>query len=125
MSAVNFTAWKMKSPILFLMLLAVALGGCASKPSKARTPVKSSAPAAIVTPDFSLAARVVSVNTVGRFVVLSFPSGMLPKIDQTMFLYRGGLKVAELRVTGPQQESNIVADLVSGDAQVGDTVSEK
>jgi hypothetical protein len=35
------------------------------------------------------------------------------------------LKVAEVRVTGPQQDSNIVADIVSGDAQAGDTVSEK
>jgi len=42
-----------------------------------------------------------------------------------LFLYRGGLKTAEVRVTGPQHENNIVADLISGDAQVGDTVSDK
>ena len=35
------------------------------------------------------------------------------------------MKGAEVRVTDPQQETNIVADLVSGDAQVGDTVSDK
>jgi hypothetical protein len=125
MSAVNFIISKMKSPVLFLMLLALGLSGCSSSQPKTKPVAKSSAPSAIVTPDFSLAAKVVSVNTVGRFVVLSFPSGALPKLDQTLFLYRAGLKVAELRVTGPQQESNIVADLVSGDAQVGDTVSEK
>lgn len=125
MSAVNFIISKMKSPVLFLMLLALGLSGCSSSQPKTKPVAKSSAPAAIVTPDFSLAAKVISVNPVGRFVVLSFPSGVLPKIDQTMFLYRGGLKVAELRVTGPQQESNIVADITSGEAQVGDTVSEK
>ena len=65
------------------------------------------------------------MNTVGRFVVLSFPASQIPKVEQTLFLYRGGLKTAEVRITGPQQENNIVADLVSGEAQVGDSVSEK
>ena len=73
----------------------------------------------------SLAAKVVSVNAVGRFVVLSFPPGGMPKLQQTLFLYRAGLKVAELKVTGPQEEANIVADLVSGEAQVGDTVRDQ
>ena len=49
----------------------------------------------------------------------------MPKLQQTLFLYRAGLKVAELKVTGPQEEANIVADLVSGEAQVGDTVRDQ
>jgi hypothetical protein len=49
----------------------------------------------------------------------------MPKMDQTLFIYRAGLKTAEVRITGPQQDSNIVADLVSGDAQVGDTVRDQ
>ena len=77
---------------------------------------------AIVTPDTSLAARVVAANEVGRFVIVSFPANQTPKIQQSLFLYRAGLKVAEVKVTGPQSENNIVADLVSGDAKVGDTV---
>jgi len=88
-------------------------------------PAAVSTPAPIVTPDTSLAAKVVSVNLVGRFVVLVFPAGQMPKLDQTLFLYRAGLKVAELKVTGPQQENNIVADLVSGEARVGDTVRDQ
>ena len=82
-------------------------------------------PAPIVTPDTSLAAKVVSVNLVGRFVVLVFPAERMPKIGQTLFLYREGLKVAELKVTGPQNENNIVADLVSGEAKPGDTVRDQ
>jgi hypothetical protein len=35
------------------------------------------------------------------------------------------LKVAEVKVTGPQRDNNIVADLVSGDAQVGDEVRDQ
>ncbi len=119
---------KLSLYILALPLL-VSVSGCSwfshSGKSSATVAASTTTPKAIVTPDFSLSAKVVSANTVGRFVVLSFPAGGMPRIDQTLFLYRGGLKVAEVRITGPQQDSNIVADLVSGDAQVGDTVSDK
>jgi len=127
---VNFSALKMKRLLPATALaLTLATGGCSMLPS-APHPEKAesaaaTAPAAIVTPDFSLAARVVSVNSVGRFVVLSFPASRMPKLEQTLFAYREGLKTAEVRVTGPQQEAYVVADLVSGDAKVGDTVSEK
>jgi hypothetical protein len=79
----------------------------------------------IVTPDNSLAAKVASYNSVGRFVVLSFSVGQMPKMDQTLFLYRAGLKVGEIKITGPQRDNNIVADLVSGEATVGDEVRDQ
>jgi hypothetical protein len=79
----------------------------------------------VVTPDESLTAKVLAVNTVGRFVVLNFPEGRMPKQDQHLFLYRGGLKTAEVKIVGPQQETSIVADIISGDAQVGDTVRDQ
>lgn len=113
--------------LTFTLLLALAAGGCSwgnHKTSESAKPAPTK-PAPIVTPDFSLTAKVISVNTVGRFVILSFPAGAMPKQDQILFLYRNGLKVAELRVTGPKQGEDIVADITSGEAQVGDTVSEK
>ncbi|HSY43857.1 MAG TPA: hypothetical protein VK811_08085 [Candidatus Acidoferrum sp.] len=79
----------------------------------------------IVTPDESLAAKVLKVNTVGRFVILNFPQGKMPKLDQHMFLYRAGLKTAEVKIVGPQQDTSIVADIISGDAQEGDTVRDQ
>jgi hypothetical protein len=118
---------KMKSNLLLVvLLLTVATSGCSlfGKHGTAAKPAIAS-PQLIVTPDSSLAAKVISVNTVGRFVVLSFSTGQLPKPDQTFFLYRAGLKVAQVKITGPQQDDNIVADLVSGDAQVGDTVRDE
>ena len=116
----------MKTPALLLtVVMAALICGCSSTKPKAVAVMKPAAPKPIITTDYSLSAKVVSVNTVGRFVVLSFPASVLPRIDQTLFLYRGGLKVAEVRVTGPQQDSNIVADITSGDAQVGDVVSDK
>lgn len=94
------------------------------KPAAKATPAKAE-PKAIVTPDLSLSAKVVSVNQIGRFVVLNFPAGQLPRMQQTLFLYRSGLKAAEVKITGPQQEENIVADVISGEAKVGDTVRDQ
>ncbi len=79
----------------------------------------------IVTPDNSLAARVASYNAAGRFVVLSFPVGRMPNMDQTLFLYRNGLKAGEVKITGPQRDNDIVADLVTGTAQPGDEVRDQ
>lgn len=79
----------------------------------------------IVTPDNSLTARVASYNATGRFVVLSFPVGHMPSMDQTLFLYRNGLKVGEVKITGPQRDNDSVADLVTGTAQVGDEVRDQ
>lgn len=80
---------------------------------------------AIVTPDNSLAGKVVTYNSVGRFVVLRFPPDRMPKDGQTLFVYRGGLKVGELKISGEQRDNFIVADVVNGDAQVGDDVRDE
>jgi hypothetical protein len=108
-----------------LMLAAgLLLAGCVHhKPAHAST--VSNPAQTIVTPDNSLAGKVVSYNSVGRFVVMNFPSGQMPKMDQRLFLYRSGLKVAEVNVTGPQSDDNTVADLVTGDAQIGDDVRDQ
>lgn len=119
----NLNGLKMKiSPLLFVLLLATS--GCFWRHHHAAV-LKARPVGAIVTPDITAAAKVIAVNTVGRFVVLSFPGGQLPKTEQTLFLYRDGLKVAELRVTGPQSENHTVADIVSGEAQVSDSVRDQ
>jgi hypothetical protein len=79
----------------------------------------------IVTPDNSLAGKVVAYNAAGRFVVLSFPAGPMPSQNQSIFLYRGGLKVGEIKITGPQSDNNTVGDVIDGDAQVGDEVRDQ
>jgi hypothetical protein len=114
-----------------LLVLALSLSGCAwmgrhtpwhhhAAPAQ---PAKQSQ--TIVTPTESLTAKVLTVNTIGRFVVLNFPEGKLPELNQHLFLYRGGLKAAEVKIVGPQQDTSIVADIVSGDAQVGDSVRDQ
>lgn len=79
----------------------------------------------VVTPNPGLNGRVVTVNAAQRFVVLNFPVGHLPSIDQRLDLYRQGLKVGEVQVTGPQRDDHIVADIAAGEASPGDEVRER
>jgi hypothetical protein len=97
----------------------------AATPPRAGTPAAPAGASAtnqalIVTPENAPVGKVVGVNAPGRFVVLNFPLGKMAAVDQRLSLYRRGLKVGEVKVTGPQRESNIVADLVAGEAEVGD-----
>jgi hypothetical protein len=109
--------------LITLLVVVFGLSGCIFGHHTAGSSGEVSKP--IITPDVSLAAKVVSMNVVGRFVVLGFPPGQLPKMGETLFIYNEGLKVAQVKITGPAQDNNIVADLVSGDAKVGDTVRDQ
>jgi len=120
-----------------MVLLGMAVPGCAHKENgalhQAFSPLPSTPPTAapipskpqlIVTPETQATGKVVKVNNAGRFVVLSYPLSHIPSVDQRLNVYHLGLKVGEVKVSGPQYEDNIVADLVSGNAQVGDEVRE-
>ena len=76
----------------------------------------------IVTPDTSLGAKVVLYNDVGRYVVLSFPVDRMPQVNQIFYVYRGGLKVGEVKISSWQRDNFVVADIVSGEAQKDDDV---
>ncbi len=79
----------------------------------------------VVTVQSGLEGKVTSVNPEGRYVVLTFPVGSLPALEQQLNVYHRGFKTAELRVSGPQLDDTIVADILSGQASVGDRVSSK
>lgn len=99
-------------------------GAAVQPPARsAVTETNSSRP--IVTPAQGLTGKVASVNSAGKFVVLSFPLGQMPAFDQTLNLYRKGVKVAEVKVTGPKLDENIVGDLSQGSAEVGDDVRDR
>jgi hypothetical protein len=107
-----------------LLLCGILWAGCAGHPKKpVTTPMV--APRAIVTADTSMAATVAMYNPVGRFVVLNFPVGGLPRHDQIFFIYHGGLKAGEAKITGPERDNSVVADLISGTAQTGDEVRDQ
>lgn len=82
-------------------------------------------PNPLVTPDNSLGGKVATFNSAGRFVVLDFPGGKMPALEQTMFVYRDGLKVGEVKITGPTRDNNTVGDLISGVANKGDEVRDR
>ncbi len=116
--------------ILLVPLLAAALccgTGCAGRKKNAPAGVEQpranktrSKPAPRVLAASEMAGRVVKVNPTARFVVLNFPVGTLPESGANFGLFRGGLKVADVRITGPQLDDNVVADVLAGDAQPGD-----
>ena len=79
----------------------------------------------IVTPAVTPKGKVMRVNEGARFAVLNFPVGSLPAVGQRLDVYRHGLKVGEVKITGPQQDDNTVADITNGEAQEGDELRAK
>ena len=82
-------------------------------------------PKATLIPDTGLVGKVASVNASLHFVVLNFPVGRMAAVEQQLALYRQGQKIGEVKVTGPQQDDNIIADVLSGEAETGDEVRDK
>jgi hypothetical protein len=77
----------------------------------------------IVTAATSVAGKVMAVNEATpstRFVVLGFPIGKIPPLNSIVGIYRQGTKIAEVKLTGPQSDENIVAEIVTGEPVVGD-----
>jgi hypothetical protein len=130
----------MRSALLLCLGLFVTLG--CSSPKPVATPVLQAAPApvqapppqvpapqtaatnagVIVTPSAGTGGKIALVNVNAKYVVVSFPIGEIPGPDQRLGVFRNGLKVGELKVTGPQRDFNTVADVVDGDCHVGDEV---
>jgi hypothetical protein len=129
----------MRSVFFLAVLAMLAPAGCARKQTPVAAHQAYSGPAAaapatnapavepplIVTPLEGLNGKVSSVNANLRFVVLTFPVGQMAGIDQHLNVYRRGLKVGELDVTGPQRDDSIVADISAGEAEAGDEVRDK
>ena len=116
----------MKTLVPLGFFLAGMCAGCATH-NKAfpNSPAANLSPAMIVTPDNSIVGNVIYYDAAGRFVVVNFPAGQMPAMGQILFLYRAGLKTAEVKITGPQGYGNIVADLLTGDVKIGDDVRDK
>ena len=109
---------------LTLLLAGALIAGCASHQKKVVV-VAPVAPKAIITPDNSMTATVAMYNALGRYVVLNFPAENMPTNDQVFFIYHGGLKSGEVKITGPSRNNSTVADLVNGEAQAGDDVRDQ
>ncbi len=89
-------------------------GAVAARPTSADLP-RPNRPL-IVTPENALAGKVAKVNAQAGFVVLNFPPGRMPAMAQRLALYRHGLRVGEVKITGPQNDDDVVADVLIGEA---------
>ena len=137
----------MKTFLVWICLGTLVVAGCAhtdrtpakTTPTAARTgnayptanidpepkPSRGKGIEPIVTPDEGLVGKVARYNDTGRFVVMEFPIGHLPVMGQKLFVYRNGLKVGEVNVSGPQRDDHIVGDLAAGEAQAADEVRDR
>ena len=112
---------------ILAFLLLFTLVGCSSRKTASETTPKTPAVTAtepVLTPSTEKFGRVAMVNASARFVVLNFPIGEVAARGQRLNVYRNGLKVGEVQVTGPQRENNTVADIVTGNPRVDDDVRE-
>ena len=110
-----------------LLSATLLLAGCVHhKPApNPPPPLRSQQPKAVIKPDLRTSGRVAMVNAEARFVVINFPPGPVPQPDHRLNVYRNGLKVGEVKVTGPRRENNTVADIIAGDVQLRDEVREE
>jgi hypothetical protein len=111
-------SWRRNLPG-FLCGLALA-AGCAHPAPPAPGTARVTTP--VITPDLRPMGRVQRVNKPGHFVVVSFANGFMPDLEDRLGVFRNGSKIGEIKITGPQREFNIVAEILSGDPQVQDEV---
>jgi hypothetical protein len=122
---------RVKTWLVLFLVAAWLLTGCTGRKEAARQPTSAGTTTRRgnqrlqITPDNTLVGKVIRADPVGRFVVLNFPIGRGPVVDQHLNVYRLGGKVGEVKVTNWQLRENVVADIVAGEAQVGDQVSDK
>lgn len=68
------------------------------------------------------AGKVASVNTNLRFVVIDFAFNPVPQLDQRLGVYRNGQKVGEVKISNQARNNIVAADIMAGEAKVGDEV---
>ena len=91
-----------------------------SEPEGVTDPVKQDGQ--VIIPITSPTGIVATVNEPLRFVVLDYALTTLPSMDQVLFIYRRGQKVAKVKVTGPFRGQTVAADIIEGIASKGDEV---
>ena len=98
---------------------AVLFTGCVgsgrSKPSRAHLEPSSTEVGAAI-------ARIASVNPELGFVVIDFASQTMPALGTQVTIYRGSKRVGAVRITQPAHPPLATADIVEGEARVGDEV---
>jgi hypothetical protein len=116
-------AFKAKTPVAKTTAKSKTQPAAKDIPPTPQPPAKDAqADLPVITTTDDNIGRVAMVNVSARFAVVTFPFGRVPQPGQQLTLYRKGVKVGQLRVTGPQREFNTVADVIAGSAEADDEV---
>lgn len=95
--------------------------GCRTLPPPEVIPPKPEVrPVRLTEPLDGTVGRVISVNARLQFVVLDYSLNVLPAVGDRLEVWRGERRLGELKVTGPVRNTTLVADIVSGEPEVGD-----
>lgn len=114
--------------LVFQLIILIGLcAGCShlkpKHPHEAAGKTKSTQPAPIaVVPVEFPSGKIVSVNAELRYVVVDFGVGRAPTANEHLDIYRQSQKVGELKISQQSRSNLFAADIVAGDARVGDEV---
>lgn len=101
-------------------------GGMALSPAQPERPPPPAPPRfPVVVPVNPVQGRVTVVNARLRFVIVDFAFSPLPALRAQLGLFRDHQRIGEVRISGPVNGTSVVADVVSGEAEVGDLVREE
>ena len=121
---VVFLSW-LRTGCAGLVFVAVTFG-CSTPvtkaPARASAPVPPQSVAPAPSEVGSEPAKIVSVNPELRFVVIDFDTSPMAPVGTRLSVYRGGKEVGAVRVTEPARAQLATADIVQGEARVGDEV---
>lgn len=96
------------------------------RPRASRNPSGSSRIAIPKTPRIvpvnEITGRVAAVHPTLRFVVIDFYLSPLPQVDQRLGVFREGQKVGVVKISREERSQNVAADILAGEARVGDEV---
>ena len=76
----------------------------------------------VIEPVSVFSGKVVLVNAPLKYTVVEGIIGRLPPVEQSLNVYRDGQKVGVIVVSNQARGANFAADLMQGEARVGDTV---
>lgn len=107
--------------LFHLLALTLLVSGCKNlPPPEPVKPVAKPAPVRLVRPLDGQVGQVLTVNPRLRFVVLDYSLTGLPRLGEALDLWHGQSIVGRLKVSGPILNTTAVADIISGEPQVGD-----
>jgi hypothetical protein len=75
-----------------------------------------------LTPATQALGKIVLVNAGLRYVVIDVGVAGVPKVGERMQVFRGDERVGEVRISKESSGSDIAADIILGELQVGDQV---